>query len=242
MLSSFALASIQLFHPSLRKYVVIGVLAAVLIMTILWLGVWLLLVSLNITDLPIIGWLINLTGPLFDWAARILIISTLVPVTFFLYPGIVIVIISLLLEQVANAVEAHHFPDLPPPKTQRTSEIMLQALKFSAIIIAFNLLSIPIYMFLFFLSPLNLVYFYIFSGYLIGREYFELVAFRRLNGKTVKELLRNNRYPIFIVGLILTASMTIPIVNLFSPIFCTALMTHIFHQIIEKNNLILREL
>src|SRR3546814_18267334 len=53
-----------------------------------------------------------------------------------------------------------------------------------------NLLVLPLYLVLIWIPPLNLLLFYLLNGYLLGREYFEMVAVRRLDLAAAKRLRR----------------------------------------------------
>ena len=231
MISSFRLAAAQLLHPSLRRFLFGGIVGAACVFAILWAAVWWLIAGYDPSSLPLIGWLVNLWSGLFDWIAGFVIVATLGLVTLLLYPGVVVLIVSLFLDHVADAVEDRHYQNLPPPRRQKLAEIVFQSLRFAGVLIALNLLALPIYAALFFLPPFNLVVFYLLNGYLIGREYFELVAFRRLTPEQARTLRKGSRGSLLLAGAMLTLLMTIPIVNLCAPIFSAAFMTHFFHRL-----------
>ena len=234
MINSFSLAATQIFHPSLRRYVFGGILSAAVIFAMLWAATWLVLASFDFTELPFIGWLAGFSDTAFDWIVRLLFFTTLMSVTLLLYSGVVIAIIGLFLDRVADAVEARHFPNLLPAKPQKFSEIIIQGVKFVTVVIVLNIVALPIYAVFFFLPPLNIAFFYLLNGYLIGREYFELVAFRRLEPIPARRLRKKSRGSLLISGIILTLLMTIPFVNLIAPIFGAAFMTHLFHRLARE--------
>jgi uncharacterized protein involved in cysteine biosynthesis len=242
MILSFRLAAAQLLHPSLRRFLFGGILGAASVFALLWAVVWWLLAGIDPTSLPLIGWLVDLSGGLFDWIAGFVIATTLGLVTFLLYPGVVVLIVSLFLDHVADAVEARHYPNLPPPRSQKLAEIVFQSMRFAGVLIALNILALPIYAVLFFLPPFNIVLFYLLNGYLIGREYFELVAFRRLDPAATRALRKSSRGSLLVAGAFLTLLMTIPIVNLCAPIFSAAFMTHLFHRLAGEKGMIVDRL
>ena len=242
MIKTISLAAAQLLHPSLRRYILCGIVSAAVVFALLWASVCWLLAAFDLTKLPCIGCLVSLSGTLFDWIASVLFITTLVSVTLLLYPGTVIVIVSLFLDQVADAVETRHFPNLPPARPQRISEVVIQGVRFATVMVVLNIAALPIYAVLFFLPPLNIAFFYILNGYLIGREYFELVALRRLAPKPARKLRKNSRGSLLISGAMLTLLMTIPIVNLIAPIFGAAYMTHLFLRLAGEKGVIIDKL
>ncbi len=239
MVESFKFAAIQLFHHSLRRYVVGGILGSGFVFVILWVGLWWLIASIDPSRIPILGWLAENFSTIFEWLAGVVIVFTLGIVTLFIYPTMVIIIVSLFLDQVAYSVEARYFPNLSTARPQKLTEAALHSLQFTAVIAVLNLLALPIYGLLFFLPPFNILFFYLLNGYLIGREYFELVAYRRLEPGPAREMRKNSRGSLLVVGAILTFLMTIPIVNLVAPIFSAAFMTHFFHRLAEKKGVIL---
>ena len=88
--------------------------------------------------------------------------------------------------------------------------------------------SAPLYLLLLFLPPFNLFVFYLLNGYLLGREYFEIVAVRRLDMATAKRLRRTYRGRVFMAGVVIALLLTVPLVNLITPIVATAFMLHVF--------------
>ena len=64
------------------------------------------------------------------------------------------------------------------------------------------------------------------NGYLLGREYFELVSLRHLDVEAARRLQKRFRFRIFMAGLVIAAFATVPILNLFAPLFATAFMVH----------------
>jgi uncharacterized protein involved in cysteine biosynthesis len=128
-----------------------------------------------------------------------------------LFPAAVSATIGLFLESVAEAVEARYYPILAP--------------------ILLNLAVLPVYLLGIFVPPLNFIVFYALNGYLLGREYYETVALRRLDMKQAGELRRRNRWRVFLAGVIITLMLTVPLLNLIAPVIATAFMLHIFESI-----------
>jgi uncharacterized protein involved in cysteine biosynthesis len=60
----------------------------------------------------------------------------------------------------------------------------------------------------------------------LGREYFELAAMRFRSPEEAKAMRKDNAAVIFTAGLIIAAFVSIPIVNLATPLFGMALMVH----------------
>src|SRR5262249_60981039 len=82
----------------------------------------------------------------------------------------------------------------------------------------------------------GLVIFFLASAYLLGREYFELAAMRHQPIAEAKRLRQTHHSTVFLAGTLIAAFVSIPIVNLATPLFAMALMVHIHHRVrtIEK--------
>ena len=66
------------------------------------------------------------------------------------------------------------------------------------------------------------------SGYLFGREYFEVVALRRLDRTAAWTTRRRYAGRIFLAGAAIAGMFLVPFVNLVAPVVATAFMVHLF--------------
>ncbi len=94
--------------------------------------------------------------------------------------------------------------------------------------ILLNILVLPIYLVAIFIPPIFACIFYGLNGYLLSREYFELVSLRHQDKNMARQLRKANGLKVFLAGVIIAFLITVPIVNLFVPILATAFMLHIF--------------
>src|SRR3546814_20388640 len=97
--------------------------------------------------------------------------------------------------------------------------------------VGLNLLARPLYDLLLFLPPLNIVLFYLLSGYLVSREYYELVALRRTTPGAARQLRRAHGGRRMAAGSLTVFVMSIPPVNLLTPVLPTAFTVHVFHAL-----------
>ena len=65
------------------------------------------------------------------------------------------------------------------------------------------------------------------TAWLLGREYFELAAMRFRPPREAKALRKRHATTVFVAGLIIAAFVSIPIVNLATPLFAMAKMVHV---------------
>jgi len=215
MISGFLKAVYQLNDPNILKYLLISIVGALVVFVLLWSSVGYLLTN---TTLFQIGWLesgIDLLGGL----------ATFV-LTLLLFPAVVSAFIGLFLDGIADAVEARHYPDLPKAKGQPLADSIIGALKFLAILVGLNILTLPFLL----IPPLFPFIFYGVNGYLLGREFFELASLRRMNRKEAEVLRKARRNSVTVAGLLTAFLLTIPVVNLIAPVVATAAMVHLFHS------------
>ena len=152
-------------------------------------------------------------------------------IALLLFPSFAMAIQGLLLEDVALAVESRHYPDLPPPRPQSWGELAIGTGRLVALAATVNLLMLPLYLALIFVPPLNLLLFYVVNGWLLGREYFETVALRRLTPKEVGGVRKTHQAYVWLTGAVIAFLFTIPVLNLFVPVIGTALMLHRFERL-----------
>lgn len=174
--------------------------------------------TLNNTDFIGLAWL--------DWIADIVGSLAAVVLLILLLPAFVGLIASFMLESICRAVEARHYRHLPDPRAQSILEAVVIGLRFGAILIVLNILVLP----LIFFPPVYFIVGWSLNGYLLGREYFELVACRRLEPAEIRILRRKYRLPTLAAGLVIAVVSIIPIVNLILPLFGTAFMLHTFER------------
>ncbi len=213
MLAAFSKAFAQIGDSDTRRVIWISIAFAILIFIGLWALVGYILVGTTFFQ---IGWLeaaIDLLGGL----------ATLV-VTWLLFPAVLSACIGLFLERIADAVERKHYPSLPPVRNVPVREIVVNTARFLAVMIVCNLVILVFLPFPIFFPFV----FYAVNGYLLGREYFELVALRRADMAEVRALRDVYRGRLFVAGVVVAVLLTVPIVNLLAPIVGTAAMVHLF--------------
>ena len=72
--------------------------------------------------------------------------------------------------------------------------------------------------------------FWALNGFLLGREYFQIAAMRRLGREGAKQARKEHFGMIWLAGCLMAVPLTIPLLNLFIPILGAATFTHLFHQ------------
>jgi CysZ protein len=210
----------QLDDPRLQRILLWSVGLALGVLLGLGVLLWFVVVQLHLFSW---AWLETLV----EWGSGFAIAVLMI----LLFPAAVSATIGLFLEAVAAAVESRHYPGLAPPRAQSIREAIVSGLKFALVAILLNLAVLPVYIVGIFLPPLNFFVFYGLNGYLLGREYYETVALRRLDPRLAREVRRRNSWRVFMGGVVITLMLTVPILNLIAPVIATAFMVHIFESI-----------
>jgi CysZ protein len=133
------------------------------------------------------------------------------------------IVISFFLEEIAAAVEAKRYPADPPGRSLGLWPALTTALAFLLALIFVNLIVLPLYL----IPGANLAAYLAANGYLLGREYFELVAFRHHPPAAAARLRRAQGLRVFLAGVIIALALLVPILNLLAPLFGTAFMVHV---------------
>lgn len=237
MLTALTKSLAQASDPAYRRAFAQSLLAAFVVFVVLWVLAWFALGWLG-DSLAV--WVAgrnpdSLWVDFFQWAYGAASIAGVLVVSFFLFPAVMVSVMSVLLDQVAEAVERRHYPYLPPAREPPILESVIAGLGFAGVTLGLNILVLPLYLVLFFVPPLNLFVFYLLNGYLLGREYFELVAARRLDSEAAKRLRKANRGRVLLAGIVVAFLLTIPIVNIAMPLVATGFMLHIFERIRRRS-------
>lgn len=135
---------------------------------------------------------------------------------------------GIFLDTVAAAVEARHYPHLPPARSVPIAVALSDSLRFLGLMLVANLLALVLYLAI---PPAAPLIFWGLNGFLLGREYFQLVAIRRLDRVAAQQLRRRHAGQIWIAGALMAIPLTVPIVNLAVPIVGAASFTHLFHRL-----------
>jgi CysZ protein len=176
----------------------------------------------------LIGWLSGLAGWLETLAQFGGVVGAIV-VAWLLFPTIAAAIAGLFADEVIDAVEAKHYPFLPPAKPVPVMEAVFDGLKLAAIAIVANILALPFLL----VFPIYVLITWGVNGWLLGREYFEMVALRRMDRTTAHELHRRHNRTFTIAGVMIAVCLTIPFVNLVAPVLGAAFMVHVAQNVLN---------
>ena len=158
-------------------------------------------------------------------------------VAWFLFPSIVVAVSGVFLDRVVDATEERFYPALPPPRRVPLAESLLGSLRLLGVGVGLNLLALPLY----FVPLLNLPLWLALNGYLVGREYAELVAARRLTPALAARLRRDRRLAFWLSGAVIAAMLAVPLLNLIAPVIGAAFMTQRYQRYCGDATIALRD-
>lgn len=225
ILDDFFKALGQLGDRRFRKVLLLGIgltiaLLAVITVALVWVaGLFLP----EVVTLPFVGevaWLDSVAS----WA----IVGLMVILSPFLMTPVSIAFMGIFLDEVADAVEQRHYPNLPAAHDVSILDGLRDA---ASLILVTILLGILAFGLSFFIGPLAPVLFWVVNGYLLGREYFQLAAMRREGRAGANQLRRKFNGQVWLAGILMAIPLTVPILNLLIPVMGAATFTHLYHRV-----------
>ena len=220
MIDAFQKAIAQLSDPAMRRVIwrtlLLAILAYVIVWTISWFAIW------SFTYVGI-HWLDSTIKWLGGFAVTFL--------SLLLFPATFGMIVSVFLEEIADIVEARHYPRLGKAPGIPVWIGIVSGLKFFLLTVAINLLLLPVYIVAMFFAGAGLVLAWLVNGWLIGNEYCEQVALRRLPPAEVKAWRKANSGRVWMTGIPIAILATVPFLNLLAPVIGCAMMVHVVQSL-----------
>ena len=179
-------------------------------------------------------WLEGLLGP--SWHSSLEVLSWIVSIAaglgvvfggVFLMPAITSLVASVFVDEIADHVEREHYPAEPPGTALPFGLAMTEGVKTALLTILVYLIALPFVLF----AGAGFLIFFFATAWLLGREYFELAAMRFRSPAEAKAMRKANAALVFTAGLVIAAFVSIPIVNLATPVFAMAFMVHMHKRL-----------
>jgi CysZ protein len=166
--------------------------------------------------LGVLGWIVAVALGLGLFAGAVL-----------LMPAVTALVASFFADEIADLVERSHYPTDPPGVPVPLWLAAVEGVKTALLAIVVYLCTLPFFL----VAGVGAVLFFIATAWLLGREYFELAAMRFCPAPEAKAMRRRHQTTIFIAGLFIAGFVSIPILNLATPLFGTALMVHMHKRL-----------
>jgi uncharacterized protein involved in cysteine biosynthesis len=228
MIDAAGKALAQMFTPPFRSVLLKSVGLAVAVLVVLGIGLS-----------RLVTWLLGIGGPWIegtlgstaywwvDWGLTIAISLGIVAGAIFLMPAVTALIAGVFSDEIAEQVERVHYPLDPPGVALPITRAAVEGVKIALLSIVVYLCCVPLLLF----AGVGAVVFFLATAYLLGREYFELAAMRFHSPAEAKALRRIHRGTVFTAGCFIAAFVSVPILNLATPLFGTAFMVHIHKRL-----------
>jgi len=231
MLDAAVKALSQIISPPMRSILWRSIALALVLIVVLAIALQRLLSWLATAGE---GWLEAMLGPGFhtplDVLAWIVSLAAGLGIVFgavLLMPAVTSLVASIFVDEVADHVEREHYPAERPGLALPLTLALSEGIKAALLTILVYLIVLP---FVFFAGAGFLVFF-IATAWLLGRQYFELAAMRFRPPEEAKAMRKDNAATIFAAGLFIAAFVSIPVVNLATPLFGMALMVHMHKRL-----------
>ncbi|HYS49760.1 MAG TPA: sulfate transporter family protein [Xanthobacteraceae bacterium] len=199
-----------------------------------------LLVAIGIGLQRLLAWLIGTGGAwvetnigptahapvnVLEWLLAIAAGLGIVAGAVFLMPAVTSLVAGFFGDEIAEQVERTHYPADPPGTPVPIARALIEGVKAAALTLLVYLVALPFL----FVAGIGVFIFFFANAFLLGRIYFELAAMRFHPVAEAKRLRKARQGEVFIGGLFIAAFVSIPLLNLATPLFGTAFMVHL-HQ------------
>jgi CysZ protein len=226
MLDAVTKALAQMLSPPFRALLLKAMGLALMLIVLIGIGVHRLLVWLALLGESwaesVLGATAHAPLTMLAWILSVAAGLGIIVGSVFLMPAVTALVGSFFVDDIALEVERQHYPDEPVGTPLPPLRAILQGGKTALLAVVVYVIAVPSLL----IAGLGAIIFFIATAYLLGREYFELAAMRYRSAAQAKMLRKQNQGAVFIAGMFISAFVSIPIVNLATPLFAMALMVH----------------
>jgi len=231
MFDAAAKALAQMFTPPFRAVLLKSVGLAILLLILFGIGLnklfgWLAGVGQ--------GYLDGVTGPGMQMPLHALIWLLAIAAGFgvvagalFIMPAVTAFVASFFSDEIAAEVEHRYYPADPPGTAVSVPRAVIEGVKTGLLALLVYLFALPFVLF----AGLGFLILFVANAFLLGREYFLLAAMRFHSVEDAKALRKRHHGTIVVAGAFIAAFVSIPILNLATPLFGMAFMTHMHKKI-----------
>jgi CysZ protein len=219
MIRALLLGFRQLFDPTVQRLLLRCVLLTLATFVALIGAVSGLLFGLDLTGL---SWL----DPVLATAGSVAVLV----LAWLLFPVTIGLTLGLFSERVVEAVERRYYPGLPAAPGMSLGAQVSTGGRFLLVALPLNVIALPLYL----IPGANLPVYLALNGYVLGREYFELVAGQRLPSSEMARLRRDQRGRLWLAGVLIAAMLMVPGFNLIAPVVAIAFMVHLVTPLILR--------
>lgn len=230
MFTAAAKALAEMFSSPLRTVLFKAIGLALVLIVLIGIGLqraiaWLATSGAN--------WAETMTGvaPHGAWSALVWVLSVMASLgiitgALFLMPAVTAFVGSFFVDEIAGHIERADYPADPAGHALPLFRALAEGIKIALLALIVYALALP-----FFLFGIGLVVLFLANAYLLSREYFELAAMRFRPPAEAKAMRKRHASYLFLSGMLIAVFVSIPLVNLATPLFAMTLMVHIHKQL-----------
>jgi uncharacterized protein involved in cysteine biosynthesis len=225
-------ALVQMFSPPFRRVLLKSIGLGLVLIVLVGIG-------LN----RVFSWMAT-TGPpgpkrppagttawqILAWVLSIAATLGIITGALFLMPAVTAFVGSFFVDEIADEVERTHYPNETPGTALPLFRALIEGINTALLAVLVYLCAVPFL----FVAGLGLVIMFVANAYLLSREYFLLAAMRFRPPAEAKAMRRAYRGQIFLAGLLIAMFVSIPIVNLATPLFAMAMMVHMHKRLSQR--------
>jgi CysZ protein len=234
MLEDAFKAFADLLYPPLRAVLVKSVLLALAVIVAIGVALQRLLFSLAESGA---NWAEQTSGlaPHSAWQAVAWLLSIMAGLgiltgAVFLMPAVTNVVGSFFVDDVAGVIERRDFPADVPGRALPLSTAVIEGIKFGLLSLAVYVVALPFVLF----AGFGFLILFVANSYLLGRNFFELAAMRFYPPFEAKLLRRRHAGYVFLGGMLIALFVSVPILNLATPVFAMALMVRLHKRAVGR--------
>jgi CysZ protein len=229
MLDDATKAITQLFSPPLRAVLWKTIGLALALIVVVGIAVERLIVHLvgagSASVEQTLGAQAHLPANALAWLLSIAAGLGIIVGSIMLMPAVTAIVGSFFADQIGQQVEREHYPADPPGKAVPLWLAIWEGLKTALLALVIYLCAAPLLLF----AGFGAVIFFLATAYILGRD-----AMRLRPRAEAKALRRRNAAMVYVGGLFIAAFVSIPIVNLATPLFAMAFMVHLHKRLSGK--------
>lgn len=219
MLEHATAAARQIFTPPYRAVFSKTLALTLAMLALVWIGLDRLILSQVTLSNAWVAWAVSLATGL----------GLFVGLAFVLAPTSALVA-GLFLDELAEHAERDVAPEGAQGRALPAGQAIWLAAKFAGVSALVNLAALTLLL----VPGVNAIAFLCANAYLFGREYFELAALRYRPLEEVRALRRRHALRLFFAGLFIAALLAVPVLNLLTPLFGTAFMVRVHHELMRE--------
>lgn len=161
------------------------------------------------------------------WGLSVMAGLGIVTGALFLMPAVTAFVGSFFVDEIADKVERRYYPAEEPGRALPLLRALIEGVKTALLALIVYFCALPFILF----AGLGFLILFFANAFLLGREYFELAAMRFRPPAEAKALRKRHGAYLFGAGMIIAGFVSIPIVNLATPLFAMAFMVHMHKKL-----------